>query len=341
MARTKRPAPRPRPAPSAGNGSGGGPRRLGGANNSRQQPSQSAQRRIARKRQQTRTRGWAAVVFVVIAVLVVVLVKVVGGSGSGGNTASGRNPPLANAEVVHVLATIPASVFNDTGTSVLSQPFSTPKNAPLYGTASKPKLIYYGAEFCPYCAVMRWAIVIALSRFGSFHGLKQIESSSTDSAAINVPTFSFHGATYTSKYLTFSPTEYADRLGNNFETPPAQDLKAVETYAFPPYTPQADEAGIPFIDVGGKYYSVGVSSYMQAQAITLQNGGPGRLAIAKAMADPSSSVGKGIYAPITIAQANYLSAAICATNGDQPASVCTSKGVMIAAKALKKASVVS
>ena len=42
--------------------------------------------------------------------------------------------------------------------------------------------------------------------------------------------------------------------------------------------------------------------------------------------------------PITsviIAGANYLSAAVCTIDGDQPATVCSSKGVMAATKALK------
>jgi hypothetical protein len=36
-----------------------------------------------------------------------------------------------------------------------------------------------------------------------------------------------------------------------------------------------------------------------------------------------------------IASANYLSAGTCAIDGQQPASVCTSKGVTAASKSLK------
>ena len=35
-----------------------------------------------------------------------------------------------------------------------------------------------------------------------------------------------------------------------------------------------------------------------------------------------------------IATSNYISAAVCASDGQKPASVCASKGVMAAAKAL-------
>ena len=41
----------------------------------------------------------------------------------------------------------------------------------------KPTLLFIGAEFCPYCAAERWAIINALSRFGSFTGLQTITSS--------------------------------------------------------------------------------------------------------------------------------------------------------------------
>ena len=41
-------------------------------------------------------------------------------------------------------------------------------------------MLYIGAEFCPYCAAMRWSMAVALSRFGTFTPLHGIHSSSTD-----------------------------------------------------------------------------------------------------------------------------------------------------------------
>ena len=44
----------------------------------------------------------------------------------------------------------------------------------------KPGVLYIGAEFCPFCATERWAMVNALGRFGTFSGLKITNSSTTD-----------------------------------------------------------------------------------------------------------------------------------------------------------------
>ena len=48
----------------------------------------------------------------------------------------------------------------------------------------------------------RWAMVNALSRFGTFPGLSTVHSSSTD-VYPNTPTWTFRNATYTSPYLVF------------------------------------------------------------------------------------------------------------------------------------------
>src|SRR5262249_48840261 len=70
----------------------------------------------------------------------------------------------------------------------------------------KPLVLYLGAEYCPFCAAERWAMVVALSRFGTFSGLTITHSSSTDTYP-KTPTFSFHGASYTSTYLSFDGVE--------------------------------------------------------------------------------------------------------------------------------------
>ena len=38
-----------------------------------------------------------------------------------------------------------------------------------------------GAEYCPYCAAQRWAMIVALSRFGTFSGLTTVHSASATS----------------------------------------------------------------------------------------------------------------------------------------------------------------
>ncbi len=86
-------------------------------------------------------------------------------------------------------------------------------------SGGKPEVLYLGGEYCPYCAAQRWAMVNALSRFGTFSGLTTTHSSSTD-VDPNTPTWTFYKSTYTSNYLVFTPVEeYTNyRIGNTTNT---------------------------------------------------------------------------------------------------------------------------
>ena len=83
----------------------------------------------------------------------------------------------------------------------------TPISGAPLASGGKPEMLYIGAEFCPFCAAMRWSMAVALSRFGSFTTpLRGFHSSPTDTDP-NTPTLTFYKAGYTSKYLTFVPVE--------------------------------------------------------------------------------------------------------------------------------------
>jgi len=56
-------------------------------------------------------------------------------------------------------------------------------------------------------------------RFGTLKGLGQTHSAVDDNPS-NIPTLSFHGSTYTSKYLVFTPVETQDTNGKTLDTPP-------------------------------------------------------------------------------------------------------------------------
>ena len=118
----------------------------------------------------------------------------------------------------------------------------------------KPEVLYVGGEFCPYCAATRWGVVVALSRFGTFTGLGQTSSSSTD-VYPDTATLTFHGSSYTSRYVAFKGYELSDRNHQTLDIPPAADSAIFEKYDSPPYVPQA--GSIPFVDIGGKYFLYG------------------------------------------------------------------------------------
>jgi hypothetical protein len=178
----------------------------------------------------------------------------------------------------------------------------------------KPEVLYIGAEYCPYCAAERWAMVTALSRFGTFSGLETTASSSKDVFPSTV-TLSFLHATYTSDYITFTTKETQDRAKKALQT-----MTSAEEATFSAIAPGG---GIPFLDVANKYfingaqYDPGVLKGLTAEQIATQAG------------NPSTDVGKGV-----LGAANLLTAAICKATNNQPTAVCTSSAVTSVAGSL-------
>lgn len=341
MARNGKQGRRPDARASAANA-----RRLGAQQN--RPMSSGAQRRYSRRRTPTSRRtGWLAVGGVVIVVVVLIVVNLATKSNNNGSSgiASGQDPVLASASIVSTVASVPASTFDSVGVAGQPAAFTVTKNQKSLTSGGKPEFVYYGAEYCPYCALMRWSLVAALSRFGTFKDLKQTNSSSTDG---NIPTFSFLGSTYTSPYLTFSPYEYLDRNQNPLQSVPNSVNSLYAKYdgngsgqASTPFN-QSGGAGIPFLDIDNKYVSSGDPALLGELFSgpnndghgVLVNGGPGTTVIAQSIADPSTADAKAISAGLFIVEANYISAAICDVDGGQPAAVCTSSGVKAAAKVL-------
>jgi thiol-disulfide isomerase/thioredoxin len=268
------------------------------------------QRAAARRAEQRKRIYLAAGSIVVVAAIVVAFVLVK--AGSGGNSAGeASNGPTGAAltAVVNDVTSVPASTLDaigDGGGSVTGKPTSI--TGPALTSGGKPEMLYIGAEYCPYCAGTRWAMIVALSRFGTFSGLRTIHSSTTDTPS-NIPTWTFYQSRYTSNYLTFTPVETTTNVlqGNSYpplQTPTAQQQQIQQTY---------DPNGtIPFISFGNRY--------MLANApydVTLLQGKTWAQ-IASALKDPSSPVAKAIGGA-----ANYMTAAICKLTGNQPASACT------------------
>jgi len=115
----------------------------------------------------------------------------------------------------------------------------------------KPEVLYIGGDYCPYCAIERWSLIIALSRFGHFTGLTYMLSSSTDINP-NSPTFSFSSANYTSKYIAFVGVE-------EFGSDPSAVVKALTTQQsslisqYDTCAGSGSSGGIPFVDIANKY----------------------------------------------------------------------------------------
>lgn len=214
--------------------------------------------------------------------------------------------------LVTALASIPASTYDAVGAGSAVAPTRVPNGAPEM-VDGKPRLLYMGAEFCPYCGMSRLSMVAALERFGRFSGLTQTTSSPTDTPS-SIPTVTFHGSSYTSRYLVFAPFEVEDRAGRPLETLPAHDQQTVQKYDS---DAQGNES-FPFLYWGtGHYGTVFDGSRMQDMS-------PERLAAA--LGDAGSDETRGV-----VGGANVISAQLCTLTRGQPAAVCDSAGVKAAA----------
>jgi Domain of unknown function (DUF929) len=252
-----------------------------------------------------------------IIAIVVIVIGIAGVVAANSGSKTTVNDPPASAALISAATSVPKTVFDQVGTGTATV---LPKklNAPALTQDGKPRIVYIGAEYCPYCATERWAMVTALSRFGTFTGLKTTHSSSTD-VFPDTQAFSFHGSTYTSPYLVFTPveTETNQTSGDGhvtLETPTAEESQLLATYDVAPYSgPDSSSAGaIPFLYFAGKYVSIGATY----DPTVLQ--GKSANDIATALSDPTTAISRG-----AIGAANGLTAAICATTGNQPTAVCS------------------
>jgi len=266
-----------------------------------------------------------AVVAVIAVVAVLVVVKLVAGSSTATNAHATVPAPAA---VSNALATVPAATYDAIGSGTSSNP-PTYINGPALTAGGKPRVLYVGAEYCPFCAAERWAMTTALARFGTWKNLGVTWSSSTD-VHPNTPTLSFHGATFTSPYISFTGVETQSNQQVNgsypqLDNPSAADTALLNKYDNPPYVSSQVANSIPFVDIGGKWMISGADFDPTVLA------GKTQAQIASALADPTSAIAKA-----AIGGANVITAAICDVTGNSPASVCNTAGVKAAAKVLKK-----
>jgi lipopolysaccharide export system protein LptC len=277
---------------------------------------EQAKRELAARQRRSRLMGVGAIILaVVVVVAIVVAVGLL-------NNQKGAKTTTASDEVISAVTSIPVATFDKVGAgSIKTLPSAI--TADLLTADGKPRVLYVGAEYCPFCAAERWSLVAALARFGTFTGLGQTASTPKD-VYPNTPTLSFHGSTYSSQYLSFTGYETEDTNGKQLETLSSEDEALVQKYNAPPYVGTGDTAGsIPFLNLFGSYVSQGASYSPQILA------GMSHAEVAHAMQDPTTEVAKNVDA-----MANIFSAIICKATDQQPAEVCTSSGVQAGAAKL-------
>lgn len=293
---------------------------------SRSPGSTAAQKRLAAQRALAAASGAAAarrrrlitvlapVAVVIAAVAILVAVKAASGSS---RPKSGVKAETAAQPVAAAVTSVPPSVLDKIGTGDLATPPTALTGSPLTADG-KPRILFVGAEWCPYCAAERWPLAVALSRFGTLTGLGEVSSSPSD-AYPNTATITLHGASYSSQYFSVTAKEiYSNQAsGNSYQ--PLDTLDATDKALFT----SVGKGSFPFIDIGGKYLISG-ASYDPA---TLKD--KTQAQIAAALSEPSSPIAKAIDG-----SANVITAALCTLTGNKPTGVCMSPGVTAAAAAL-------
>ncbi len=269
-----------------------------------------------------------SIIVVAAIVLTFVLIKLNSKTTTAapGPSPSSGHASVAPAAVIGKVTSVPVSALDavgDGGGVVTGRPIAVSGTALTLG--GKPEMLYLGAEYCPFCAAERWAMIVALSRFGTFSGLATIRSAAADGAGNaepypNTATWTFVKASYSSSYLAFTPVEMLTNIPDpstggytTLETPTPAQQGLLDKYDAPPYVPSGYNGSIPFIDFGNKYVIIGASYSPQVLA------GLSWSQIADDLSHPTSPVAKGIDGT-----ANYITAAICAMTGNQPAGACTS-----------------
>jgi hypothetical protein len=274
----------------------------------------SARRAVQQRRQRNLYTAYGAVAVVIVVVAVIVGVNLAGGSKQ--KAVNGGSAPGAFAltqALFNQVADVPAKTLiaaAEAEPSGTQPPDKLPASNKVTLVDGKPEVLFIGAEYCPYCAAERWALVMALAKFGTFSHVEGVFSSSTDTNA-NTPTFSLYHSGYTSPYLSFVPVETETRTEAQLQelTPAQNDIYT--KWDVPPYVTVADEGSIPFVYIGGKYLITGVS--YDASSIA----GFQMLAAVTYMTSGTNTTSKNAEAV-----AGYLVSDLCTLTHNKPGAVC-------------------
>lgn len=262
--------------------------------------------------------GSAAAVVLVAVVLVVTLLP-------SPMKARPSGPGSQLAAYISTAVSVPNSALEQAGLSGGAVSTTAPTKLtglPPLAHAGKPAVVYVGAEYCPYCAVARWGLVVALSRFGEFSELGNVIASSSTDVYPGLKSWSFQGSHYSSPTVHFEAAEtqnnQPDPSGKGYE--PLDKLNRTERYVlkdldsskYDSALSPAERGAIPVIDFANRYLVVGASTDPAVlEGLSLHQ-------IAADLSDPSSPAGQAIDQV-----ANYYIAALCQITGASGDGACS------------------
>jgi hypothetical protein len=265
--------------------------------------SQSRKQKILGDVKRARRRRTVATTIVVAIIMLSVIIAIIVLTPRNSSQTSLIGSPISNT-LYSQLTGVNGSTLTAIGYGQGVTPF-TSESGPLLTSGGKAEVLYIGAEYCPYCAAERWAVIVALSKFGSFSGLTYMLSADSPEVFPDTSTFSFRTATYNSQYISFVSVEEQDRNHSPLQSPTQAEQNLLNTY-----DPQG---AIHFIDVanlnvtfnGGSQFSPGIL------------GGFNWTQIGSQLNNPSTSIARSVDGA-----AGYLIGAICKADGSVPSNIC-------------------
>jgi len=167
----------------------------------------------------------------------------------------------------------------------------------------RPLTLFVGGQFCPFCASMRWPVVKALSRFGTFSGLGQMQSRAGTDGFASIATYDFAHATYKSDLLTVHLVEAADANGNPLQQPTGDDMELFNRFD--------PNGSIPFVFIAGTYVAQLPYSPQLLAGRSFDK-----------IRDEVNAANPGDIGWTVDKEADAITAAICKVDGGDPATVC-------------------
>jgi thiol-disulfide isomerase/thioredoxin len=235
-------------------------------------------------------------VALVIAAVVVLFLARGGGSGADATAAPGA-APAGSLQPADAASVALGQVHRQSGEPLLD--------------AGKPLVFFMGAQWCPFCAAERWALVKATSRFGKWSGLGELLSRSGQDYFPRLATYDLARATYTSDYIGLRHKEVATVDGDTLQKLGSFEERLVDGY---------DKlGGVPFLFASGPSGRYTVDLGYSPGLIE----GRTFAELRKEVATDAPS--EGVEA--IDAQADAITALICKLDGKQPASVCATGSI--------------
>ena len=253
-----------------------------------------------KKRQQTR-RLTIIITVVIIAISIAVGIYFVA-TANGGSELDKKDGVLVSTQDLTSLQTVSDQPYGPAATSAMQAQVDN-YGGTQFISNGKPIVVYVGAEYCPFCAVERWALIMALERFGNFTNLHYTTSANDEG---DYATFTFVGSSYASNYIAFRGYEDEDRSQNPLQTVPANYSSV--------WSNQGN--GFPFLDFENTYL-------IKASVLPFPDiiGGKNWTAI---LTDISTSDSVGLQIREA---ANLITGVLCKITQGAPAAVCSASPI--------------